>query len=171
MNLYGFAGGDPVNFSDPFGLWPCPELCGAGGVGAISGGGAVLGGMSLGSPVGWAAIAGIGLAMTLDAMSGGTGEPGLSVRAGADATGVVLERRSGRSLKREWEKGQGVPWPDGCVAHHICPLADGGPDDASNIVPKTPKDHVEDHKKNGDFKRWGGRPKKDPPSEPAPQQP
>jgi hypothetical protein len=22
MNLYGFAGGDPVNFSDPFGLWP-----------------------------------------------------------------------------------------------------------------------------------------------------
>ncbi|MDB4913031.1 MAG: hypothetical protein JWM95_675 [Gemmatimonadetes bacterium] len=24
MNLYGFAGGDPVNFSDPFGLMPCP---------------------------------------------------------------------------------------------------------------------------------------------------
>jgi RHS repeat-associated protein len=22
MNLYGFAGGDPVNYSDPFGLWP-----------------------------------------------------------------------------------------------------------------------------------------------------
>ena len=22
MNLYGFAGGDPLNFSDPFGLWP-----------------------------------------------------------------------------------------------------------------------------------------------------
>jgi hypothetical protein len=22
MNLYGYAGGDPVNFSDPFGLWP-----------------------------------------------------------------------------------------------------------------------------------------------------
>jgi len=29
MNLYGFAGGDPVNFSDPFGLWPC---CVEGGV-------------------------------------------------------------------------------------------------------------------------------------------
>jgi RHS repeat-associated protein len=25
MNLYGFAGGDPVNFSDPFGL--CPDAC------------------------------------------------------------------------------------------------------------------------------------------------
>jgi RHS repeat-associated protein len=23
INLYGFASGDPVNFSDPFGLWPC----------------------------------------------------------------------------------------------------------------------------------------------------
>lgn len=22
MNLYGFAGGDPINFSDPFGLCP-----------------------------------------------------------------------------------------------------------------------------------------------------
>jgi RHS repeat-associated protein len=27
MNLYGFAGGDPVNFSDPFGLCPVPLLC------------------------------------------------------------------------------------------------------------------------------------------------
>ena len=27
VNLYGFAGGDPVNYSDPFGLWPCPQLC------------------------------------------------------------------------------------------------------------------------------------------------
>ena len=25
MNLYGFAGGDPVNFSDPFGLCPIPK--------------------------------------------------------------------------------------------------------------------------------------------------
>ena len=27
MNLYGFAGGDPVNFSDPFGLKACPPDC------------------------------------------------------------------------------------------------------------------------------------------------
>src|SRR5262249_44554328 len=25
LNLYGFAGGDPVNYSDPFGLWPWPD--------------------------------------------------------------------------------------------------------------------------------------------------
>src|SRR5690606_34698196 len=31
LNLYGYAGGDPINFSDPFGLAPCPpdDDCGA----------------------------------------------------------------------------------------------------------------------------------------------
>ncbi|MGH7719357.1 MAG: RHS repeat-associated core domain-containing protein [Gemmatimonadaceae bacterium] len=27
LNLYGFANGDPINFSDPFGLKPCPPNC------------------------------------------------------------------------------------------------------------------------------------------------
>ena len=27
VNLYGFADGDPVNFSDPFGLKSCPPMC------------------------------------------------------------------------------------------------------------------------------------------------
>jgi RHS repeat-associated protein len=27
LNLYGFAGGDPANFSDPFGLFACPPNC------------------------------------------------------------------------------------------------------------------------------------------------
>jgi RHS repeat-associated protein len=27
LNLYGFANGDPVNFSDPFGLMGCPPMC------------------------------------------------------------------------------------------------------------------------------------------------
>jgi RHS repeat-associated protein len=29
LNVYGFAGGDPVNFSDPLGLMACPPLCDA----------------------------------------------------------------------------------------------------------------------------------------------
>lgn len=52
LNLYGFAGGDPVNFSDPFGLYPdcttlpCPLI--VGGAAALGGpltifGAAVLG--------------------------------------------------------------------------------------------------------------------------------
>ena len=28
LNLYGYANGDPVNFSDPFGLRSCPPMCG-----------------------------------------------------------------------------------------------------------------------------------------------
>jgi hypothetical protein len=60
------------------------------------------------------------------------------------------------------------------VAHHDCPLADGGKDDAGNIVPLPPKDHVEHHKSKGDFKRWGSRakaePKPEPPKDPNPEQ-
>lgn len=49
-NLYGFANGDHTNATDPFGLWPCPELCGAGaGGGAVALGGAALGGLSAGA--------------------------------------------------------------------------------------------------------------------------
>ena len=39
LNLYGFASGDPANFSDPFGLNPClvaPKLCDI-AIGAVSG--------------------------------------------------------------------------------------------------------------------------------------
>nr|MCU0733050.1 RHS repeat-associated core domain-containing protein [Hyphomonas sp.] len=38
LNAYGFAAGDPLTYSDPFGLWPCPELCA--GI-AVAGGGAL----------------------------------------------------------------------------------------------------------------------------------
>jgi RHS repeat-associated protein len=40
MNLYGYAGGDPVNHSDPFGLMQCPPMCGATGAGAGAAGAA-----------------------------------------------------------------------------------------------------------------------------------
>ncbi|HVX41708.1 MAG TPA: RHS repeat-associated core domain-containing protein [Gemmatimonadaceae bacterium] len=167
-NLYGFANSDPVNFSDPLGLWPCPELCGTGGVGVLSGGGAAVRAISVGGPAGWIAIGGLALAGVLDYMAGPSGEPALSTRAAADASTVVLERRSGRSLKKEWEGLHGQPWPPGCVAHHDCPLADGGKDDATNIIPLTPDDHVDHHKSKGDFKRWGSRSKKDPEPKPEP---
>jgi hypothetical protein len=38
LNLYGFAGGDPVNYADPFGLCPCGALAGVlGAVGKAAG--------------------------------------------------------------------------------------------------------------------------------------
>jgi RHS repeat-associated protein len=36
-NLYGFGGGDPVNFSDPFGLTRCPPCSSVGVRGAVGG--------------------------------------------------------------------------------------------------------------------------------------
>jgi RHS repeat-associated protein len=36
VNLYGFAGGDPVNYSDPFGLCPVPILCEAIDIAAVA---------------------------------------------------------------------------------------------------------------------------------------
>jgi hypothetical protein len=43
LNLYGYAGGDPVNFSDPFGLW-CPPDCNALDA-VLTVGGAIVGGL------------------------------------------------------------------------------------------------------------------------------
>jgi len=43
LNLYGYAGGDPINFSDPFGLW-CPPDCNALDA-VLTVGGAVVGGL------------------------------------------------------------------------------------------------------------------------------
>jgi hypothetical protein len=162
MNLYGFAGGDPVNFTDPFGLYPdcttlpCP---------LILGGAAVLGGPLTIFGAGVLAVVSADLAF---GSSSGTGA--VSTRAAADALSTTFERRKGKSLKKEWEGLHGQPWPPGCVAHHDCPLADGGKDDATNIIPLTPEGHVDHHKTNGDFVRWGGKkkpePKPDPPQEP-----
>jgi hypothetical protein len=36
MNLYGYAGGDPINFSDPFGLCPVPLACLVGGLAGMA---------------------------------------------------------------------------------------------------------------------------------------
>jgi RHS repeat-associated protein len=42
LNLYGFAAGDPVNLSDPFGLCPVPQLCAAALGAAIGAGGRLI---------------------------------------------------------------------------------------------------------------------------------
>jgi RHS repeat-associated protein len=167
LNVYGYANGDPVNFSDPFGLQACdpPGSCRAWG-------------MTIGSALG--GLAGLAVAGVCTASSGvcALGAPkivGFFASGGAALGGllgeVLEQRRSGRSLKKEWEEIHGIPWPTGCVAHHTCPLADGGEDSGENIEPLSPGDHVEHHKKKGDFKRWGERAKKRTKEEPKPGDP
>lgn len=96
------------------------------------------------------------LAMTINAMA----------RAG----------KSTEQLRKEWEKLTGQKWPKDPAtgknqdADHIVPKADAGVDAATNIQPLPHGDHVDRHKKNGDFKRWGKRAHQKPP-EPKPEPP
>jgi RHS repeat-associated protein len=77
-------------------------------------------------------------------------------------------RKSTRTIRREWENAKGKKWPkekDGQNYHadHRRPLADGGSNNAArNIQPRTHRDHVNRHKKRGDFKRWAKRRNKKP---------
>jgi uncharacterized protein RhaS with RHS repeats len=87
MNLYGFANGDPVNFSDPFGLMSCPPHCDE--VFQLLGQWApqmkqALGLFAAGSVAGGAGLAAVGGA-------GGTALTtlGLTARAGGAATAVA----------------------------------------------------------------------------------
>jgi RHS repeat-associated protein len=79
---------------------------------------------------------------------------------------VQAARKNSKTTRREWEKAKGKKWPkdkDGnnYDADHKKALADGGSNNAvRNIQPRTRKDHIRRHKKNGDFRRWAKRRKK-----------
>ena len=91
-NVYGFASGDPVNFSDPFGLcvpWPaCALVAGragaaagtlvGAGVGALGGGIGAIPGAAAGNRIGWVIGAGIAtagaIALAAEASSDGAAE-------------------------------------------------------------------------------------------------
>lgn len=56
-----------------------------------------------------------------------------------------------------WTPSPSAPLPQHRDVAHRKPLSEGGKNDLSNIEPKTHSEHVEEHKKRGDFKRWGAK--------------
>jgi hypothetical protein len=84
MNLYGYAGGDPVNVSDPFGLtpdWttlPCPLIVG--------------GAAAVGGPLTMVGAAVLAVVALDNAFASHGGSAAVSLRAGADATAVSMAR-------------------------------------------------------------------------------
>ncbi|HEX3085708.1 MAG TPA: RHS repeat-associated core domain-containing protein, partial [Pyrinomonadaceae bacterium] len=79
---------------------------------------------------------------------------------------IEAARKSSKTTRREWEKAKGKKWPkdkegNNYDADHKKALADGGSNNAArNIQPRTRRDHINRHKKNGDFRRWAKRRKK-----------
>ncbi|MGN6234892.1 RHS repeat domain-containing protein [Dyella sp.] len=92
-------------------------------------------------------------------------KPETSPEPTSSPTPVAPEpRKSSSTLRRLWEKKTGQKWPkdpatgrNQDVAHKD-PVADGGsPNDPDNYEPKPHDQHMQEHKDNGDFKRWGAR--------------
>jgi RHS repeat-associated protein len=85
-------------------------------------------------------------------------------KKGLKKLGAKNLRKPSKQIRREWEKANnGKPWPKDPATgrnqdvSHKKPLADGGTNDLDNIEPLPHSDHVNQHKQNGDFKRWGAR--------------
>jgi RHS repeat-associated protein len=152
LNLYGYAGADPANNADPFGLWPAwMEKIGAAVTSYVR---AQVD--ELKQPCGFSCGMRMATSMTLG-MTGGVGEVGEAAGAGglraefnsvvrpqfwkSEATGNA-EAYSSADLAR-MANGKPPIGSDGfpMELHHDVPLKDGGTNDASNLKPMTRTDH------------------------------
>ena len=108
LNLYGFAGGDPVNFGDPFGLAPCPpdNDCDA-LTAALAATGTLLGGLG-GGMFGGAAGAFCGPGAPACSTAGAVAFSAKGAAAGAAAglsLGVLFSRQSDAVNRSEGLRG------------------------------------------------------------------
>jgi hypothetical protein len=94
LNLYGYANGDPINFSDPFGLCPVPaDRCPPGTFTAIGAAfGALVGGTS-GGGAGLLAGPGAPIAVPLLSAAGAAKGAALGGALGATLDGLIMLSR------------------------------------------------------------------------------
>ncbi|GAB1344716.1 polymorphic toxin type 50 domain-containing protein [Gemmatimonas sp.] len=112
LNLYGFANGDPVNYTDPFGLCPLPQICTA-ALGAVLGAGGqvlinALSDRPLSENVGTSALAGalIGASFGAAAPEAATA---LFTRSAASAVGAAGSAGASRVMIEMGKQGKHIP--------------------------------------------------------------
>jgi hypothetical protein len=171
LNLYGYAAGDPVNYSDPFGLCVTPTtkvVCVAvakttgtavvrsaavTGVALVAAGGAVL-------AAGSVAVEAIETAVGVNLGSASGGLQSAALRAQFPAVRRAYWRAeaaanadaySSENVAR-MKSGSAPIGDDGAPMelHHVVPLRDGGTNDVSNLKAMTQTEHRrgENYKKN-----------------------
>jgi len=108
LNLYGFAGGDPINFSDPFGLCPVPATDCQFGYFTKFG---FLSGLAVGAGAGAVAAAPTGeLAAPFTVPTGAAVGVTVGTLGGlaADASNAVLNSSLGKEILRKVRKAVGT---------------------------------------------------------------
>jgi RHS repeat-associated protein len=109
------------------------------------------------------AVSGSAFKKVGDAVDKATGM-GRKLDNAADAGSQAVKREPAAKSREKWESATGEKWPKDPAnptrnqdVSHKKPLADGGTNEVDNIEPKPHQEHIQEHKDNGDFRRWGKR--------------